>query len=64
MFIAKLRQCQVVFDFCEISSLDQMEIKRDALVELIDFILNVDHVFGEKVYRELIEMVFSCFIID
>lgn len=58
LFIRKLRQCCVVFDFMEpISDLKGKEIKRATLNELVDYITAGRGVLTEPVYPEIIRMV-------
>lgn len=59
LFIRKLRQCCVVFDFVDsLSDLRGKEIKRSTLQELIDFIsYGRAHLITEEIYPEIIRMV-------
>ena len=60
LFIRKLRQCCVTFDFMDpISDLKGKEIKRATLNELVDYISAGRGVLSEAVYPEIIKMV--CF---
>lgn len=58
LFLKKLGQCAVVFDFNDASSeLIGKEIKRQALTEILDYITNNRGVITEPVYPEVVNMV-------
>lgn len=58
LFIKKLRQCCVVFDFMDpVADLKGKEIKRATLNELLEYIIMGKGVFTEPVYPEIIRMV-------
>jgi len=58
LFIKKLRQCCVAFNFLEhMEDLKGKEIKRAALNELVDFITANRGALTEPVYPEIIQMV-------
>ncbi|KAL9954198.1 hypothetical protein ACROYT_G041701 [Oculina patagonica] len=58
LFIKKLQQCCVVFDFMDpVSDLKGKEIKRACLNELVDYIASGRGVLTEAVYPKIIEMV-------
>lgn len=58
LFIRKLRQCSVAFDFMDpVSDLKGKEIKRSTLNELVDYISAGRGVLTEAVYPEIIKMV-------
>lgn len=58
MFIKKLRQCSVVFDFHDaLSDLAGKEIKRQALTELVEYITTTKSVIVEPIYPEVFNMV-------
>lgn len=58
LFINKLRQCCVPFDFMDpVSDLKGKEIKRATLNELVDYISAGRGVLSEPVYPEIIKMV-------
>lgn len=58
LFIRKLLQCAVVFDFMDpVSDLKGKEIKRATLNELVDYITAGKGVLTEPVYPEIIRMV-------
>lgn len=59
LFIRKLRQCCVVFDFVDaVSDLRGKEIKRGTLQELIEYIsFGRSNVLTEEVYPEIIRMI-------
>lgn len=59
LFMRKLQQCCVLFDFVvdPLSDLKSKEVKRAALNELIDFITNSRGVLSEHIYAEGVHMV-------
>lgn len=58
LFIRKLRQCCVAFDFMDpVSDLKGKEIKRAALNDLSSYITHGRGVLTEAVYPEIIRMV-------
>ena len=58
LFILKLRQCCVLFDFSEpLSDLKWKEVKRAALHEMVEYLSNNNGVLTESIYPEAIEMV-------
>jgi len=58
LFIRKLRQCCVAFDFMDpMADLKGKEIKRATLNELVDYITAGRGVLTEPVYPEVIRMV-------
>ena len=58
LFIRKLRQCCVPFDFMDpVADLKGKEIKRATLNELVDYISAGRGVLSESVYPEIIKMV-------
>ena len=60
MFIRKLRQCSVGFDFMDpVADLKGKEIKRATLNEIVDYITAGRGVLTEAVYPEIIRMVRS-----
>lgn len=60
LFIKKLRQCGVSFDFMDpVSDLKGKEIKRAALNDLSTYITHGRGVLTEAVYPEIIRMVKS-----
>jgi serine/threonine-protein phosphatase 2A regulatory subunit B' len=63
LFIRKLRQCCVSFDFMDpVSDLKGKEIKRAALNDLSAYITHGRGVLTEAVYPEIIRMVIVCFL--
>jgi serine/threonine-protein phosphatase 2A regulatory subunit B' len=57
LFIKKLDQCNVIFDFTDAqSNLKGKEIKRQTLIELVDYISNNKGVITEPLYPEIIKM--------
>lgn len=58
LFIKKLQQCCVVFDFMDpVSDLKSKEVKRACLNELVDYITATRGVLAEPVYPEVVRMV-------
>lgn len=58
LFIKKLRQCCVPFDFMDaVVDLKGKETKRNALNELVEYITAGRGVLTEPVYPEIIKMV-------
>lgn len=58
LFIRKLNLCCVVFDFTDpTKNLKEKEIKRQALVELVDYVTSANWKFTETVLQEAIKMV-------
>lgn len=58
LFIKKLKQCCVVFDFMDpVSDLKSKEIKRACLNEIVDYISVTKSCLSEPVYPEIIAMV-------
>lgn len=58
LFIQKLRQCCVLFDFSEpLSDLKWKEVKRAALHEMLEYLSNQNGVITEAIYPEAINMV-------
>ncbi|CAD6193150.1 unnamed protein product [Caenorhabditis auriculariae] len=58
LFIKKLRQCCVVFDFVQdaLSDLKHKEVKRAALNELVEYVSTSRGVITDSVYPEAVEM--------
>ncbi|KAL4721093.1 hypothetical protein ACJJTC_009254 [Scirpophaga incertulas] len=60
LFIRKLRQCCVAFDFMDpVADLKGKEIKRATLSELVEYITGGRGVLTEPVYPEIIKMVLT-----
>jgi serine/threonine-protein phosphatase 2A regulatory subunit B' len=58
LFMRKLRQCCMEFDFMDpVADLKGKEIKRGALNDLVDYITAGRGVLTEPVYPEIIKMV-------
>ena len=59
LFVQKLRQCMVLFDFVQdpLSDLKWKEVKRAALNEMVEFITQNRGVVTEAIYPEAINMV-------
>jgi len=58
LFIQKIRQCQVLFDFVSdpLSDLKWKEVKRAALHEMVEYVTNNRGVLTESVYPEIVIM--------
>ena len=61
LFIQKLRQCCVLFDFLSdpLSDLKWKEVKRAALSEMVEYITHNRNVITEPIYPEVVHMVSS-----
>ncbi|KAL8586294.1 Serine/threonine-protein phosphatase 2A 56 kDa regulatory subunit alpha isoform [Nucella lapillus] len=58
LFIKKLQQCQVVFDFMDpVTDLKSKEIKRACLNELVDYITATRNVLTEPTYPFIVQMI-------
>lgn len=58
LFIKKLRQCCVLFDFSELlSDLKWKEVKRTALHEMVEYLTKENGVITENIYPEAVAMV-------
>jgi len=58
LFIDKLKQCCVIFDFSDcVSDLKSKEIKRACLNEIVDYITVTRNYLTEPIYPEVITMV-------
>ena len=59
LFVQKVRQCSVIFDFsCDpLSDLKWKEVKRAALNELVEYVTHNQGVLTEASYHEIIVMV-------
>uniref|UniRef100_A0A2P2JEX4 Serine/threonine protein phosphatase 2A regulatory subunit n=2 Tax=Rhizophora mucronata TaxID=61149 RepID=A0A2P2JEX4_RHIMU len=58
LFIKKLNLCCIVFDFTDpTKSLKEKEIKRQTLVELVDYLTSLNGKFTDTVVQEAIKMV-------
>ena len=55
LFIQKIKQCQVLFDFVSdpLSDLKWKEVKRAALHEMVEYVTNNRGVLTENVYPEV-----------
>lgn len=62
LFIQKLRQCCVLFDFVSdpLSDLKWKEVKRAALSEMVEYITHNRNVITEPIYPEVVHMVSAC----
>jgi serine/threonine-protein phosphatase 2A regulatory subunit B' len=59
LFVQKIAQCSVVFDFAldPLSDLKYKEVKRATLSELVDYITTNRGVLTDAVYPEMVRMV-------
>ena len=59
LFIQKIRQCCVLFDFISdpLSDLKWKEVKRQALTEMIEYVTTQRGVITENIYPEVVQMV-------
>ncbi|XP_037069734.1 serine/threonine-protein phosphatase 2A 56 kDa regulatory subunit delta isoform-like isoform X2 [Pollicipes pollicipes] len=59
LFIQKIRQCCVLFDFISdpLSDLKWKEVKRQALQEMIEYVTTQRGVITENIYPEVVQMV-------
>uniref|UniRef100_A0A7N0TQI0 Serine/threonine protein phosphatase 2A regulatory subunit n=1 Tax=Kalanchoe fedtschenkoi TaxID=63787 RepID=A0A7N0TQI0_KALFE len=58
LFVRKVSLCCVIFDFCDPSKhVKEKEIKRQTLVELVDYVASANGKFSETVIQEVIKMV-------
>jgi hypothetical protein len=59
LFVQKIRQCCIMFDFVQdpLSDLKWKEVKRAALNEMLDFVTSNRGVITEAIYPEAIHMV-------
>lgn len=63
LFIQKIKQCTVVFDFSDASAeLREKEIKRQTLQEILEHISMNRGVLTENVYPEIVNMVSFFFL--
>ena len=62
LFVQKIRQCCVLFDFVAdpLSDLKWKEVKRAALHEMVEFVTTQRGVITEAIYPEAVNMVSSC----
>lgn len=58
LFIQKIRQCGVIFDFITdpLSDLKWKEVKRAALNEMVEYVTTQRQVITEPVYPEVVQM--------
>ena len=58
LFIRKLAQCQILFDFNDPSSdLKNKEIKRSVLQEILEYVSSTQDVINETIYINITRMV-------
>ncbi|KAL8528147.1 hypothetical protein ACS0TY_005815 [Phlomoides rotata] len=59
LFIKKLNMCCVVFDFTDpTKNLKEKDIKRQTLVELVDYVASASGKFSETIMQEIVKMVY------
>lgn len=65
LFIQKLRQCCVLFDFESdpLSDLKWKEVKRTALHEMVEYVTKNKNVITEAIYPEAVNMVRASILI-
>ncbi|XP_067942265.1 serine/threonine-protein phosphatase 2A 56 kDa regulatory subunit gamma isoform-like [Watersipora subatra] len=58
LFLQKIRQCCVLFDFVQdpLSDLKWKEVKRSCLLEMVDFVSRKKGVITEAIYPEIVNM--------
>ncbi|KAL1129541.1 hypothetical protein AAG570_012486 [Ranatra chinensis] len=58
LFIQKIRQCCVLFDFVSdpLSDLKWKEVKRAALHEMVEYVTSQDNVITDAIYPEAVNM--------
>ena len=63
LFLQKIRQCCVLFDFVQdpLSDLKWKEVKRAALNEMVEYVSTNRGVVTEAIYPEIVNMV-SCLL--
>ncbi|KAL8264513.1 hypothetical protein R6Q59_022643 [Mikania micrantha] len=60
LFIKKLNMCCVVFDFTDLSkNLKEKDVKRQTLLELVDYMTSIPSKFNEVTMQEIIKMISS-----
>jgi serine/threonine-protein phosphatase 2A regulatory subunit B' len=65
LFIIKLQQCQILFDFNDPSSdLRNKEIKRQELQEMLEYVATSRGAISDLIYPDVIRMVRSRYKID
>ena len=59
LFLQKIRQCCVLFDFVQdpLSDLKFKEVKRGALNEMVEYVTTNRGVLTEAIYPEIVNMV-------
>lgn len=59
LFVQKLRQCCLLFDFADepLSDLKWKEVKRAALLEMVEYVTSQRGVITEAIYPEAVNMV-------
>lgn len=64
LFVQKLRQCMVLFDFVidPLSDLKWKEVKRAALNEMVDYVTQNRGVVTDAIYPEAIQMVRNYYV--
>lgn len=64
LFVQKIQQCCVLFDFVAdpLSDLKWKEVKRGALLEMVEYVTSQRNVITEVIYPEAVNMVFNSFV--
>jgi serine/threonine-protein phosphatase 2A regulatory subunit B' len=64
LFVQKLRQCCLLFDFADepLSDLKWKEVKRAALLEMVEYVTSQRGVITEAIYPEAVNMVSHDFL--
>ena len=59
LFVQKIQQCCVLFDFVAdpLSDLKWKEVKRAALLEMVEYVTSQRNVITEPIYPEAVNMV-------
>ncbi|KAL8038780.1 hypothetical protein ABFX02_11G130300 [Erythranthe guttata] len=58
LFLKKLSMCCVVFDFADpVKNLKEKDVKRQTLVELVDYVASANGKFPENVMQEMVRMI-------
>ncbi|XP_022776237.1 serine/threonine protein phosphatase 2A 57 kDa regulatory subunit B' theta isoform-like [Durio zibethinus] len=57
LFIKKLNLCCVVFDFTEPTKLKEKEIKRQTLLELVEYVTSASGKFSDGALQEIVKMI-------
>jgi serine/threonine-protein phosphatase 2A regulatory subunit B' len=64
LFLKKINQCKVLFDFTKtLHEVDQKEIKRETLLELVEYVLTEKNALTPASYKDITEMVSTTLLI-